>query len=258
MYVPNPPLDHFLTALFAVEIVFVTFVLYDESQKPDEENNPLATFAVFLGICYAMISIVRVLSVQVAYGVNRLLPYLGLVSKPPIQGRVQMNKWQDQSWQLVVHASMTATEVYILTYDCPGLWSDSFLAWVPSPFINYKPSLLLKRFYIFQLVGFWVSRCDSLPWLLPSSRPAGYLDGDLFHPPFLNGTHQRLLHDVLPSHSHHRAHRHVPVPVVCTCSVSPLTLSLSPSQWAATTKSTFASGFSCCWFMTRRTSAWIC
>ena len=152
IYVPNPVLGHVLTMLFFVLIAFVLWALYDEGRASNEAISPIATFGVCLVACSLLIWLCKLSSTLVAQLLNRLLVWAGFVDKAPISGRAQMKKLQDQSWQLVIHVSMAAFEVYLLNVDCPGLWSDSSLAWVPSPFGDYKPSTILKRFYLFQLV----------------------------------------------------------------------------------------------------------
>lgn len=154
IYIPNPPLDHALTVLFFVELAFVAKILFDEEAQPGDFTSPLGTFIVFLAACAGLIWIVKRSSLWVAGRINTLLLSAKVVEDAPIVGAKQLRKWQDQSWQFVIHVSMMAFEVYLLTYDCPGLWSATELAWVPSPFPPYRPSLLLSRFYLFQLVRF--------------------------------------------------------------------------------------------------------
>ena len=161
VYVPNPLLDHFLTVLFGLMIAFVVKVLYDEPQRQGDVLPPLVLFGLFLLGCSAFIFIVKFSSLYVADRINAVLLALGLVDKAPIIGKAQIRKWQDQSWQLVIHVTMTAAEVYLLTVDAPGLWSDMSLAWTPDPRLpTFQPSFLLSRFYLFQLVRWMECTCN--------------------------------------------------------------------------------------------------
>lgn len=152
VYVPNPHLDLLLTLAFLGLSGFVLHMLWDEKSRGSEFAYPLFTFGVFVVGVALLIVAVKWASVHVASGLNVFLVWAGLVDKAPIVGRAQLRKWQDQSWQLTVHVSMLVFEVYLLVYDCPGMWTDTRLAWVPSPFVNYKPSTVLQRFYLLQLV----------------------------------------------------------------------------------------------------------
>jgi hypothetical protein len=153
VYVPNPPLDHLLTVLFFGEMAFIAKVLYDEEPLPSDFLPPLATFGLYILICISLIYATKRASLVAARYVNTAILKLNLLDKPPVVGNLLLRKWQDQSWQLVIHVSMTACEAYILTYDTPGLFSNTFLAWDPKPFEPYRPSGLLQRFYLFQLVS---------------------------------------------------------------------------------------------------------
>lgn len=153
VYVPKPGLDALLTSLFAIECVFMAVTIPFEERLYADEMPAGPVFIACLVLCAFLIWAVRRASLTVASGLNAVLPYLGLVAKPPIVGKTQLNKWQDQSWQLVVHVSMTAAEVYLFVYDVPGLWTDSSLAWVPDPADHSTvPSTILQRFYLLQLV----------------------------------------------------------------------------------------------------------
>lgn len=260
VYIPNPPLDHALTATFLAEVAFVVVVLYVERPRPGDTASPFAMFGLYIALCCGMIWLAKAASVHVARLINAALLALDLVPRAPIVGRAQLNKWKDQSWQLVAHSSMAAFAVYVLTYECPGLWSDTSLAWTPSPYNpDSAPCWILKQFYLFQLVCDQRPRaacvpCGRLPHLEPSC--AGHLDGDVLQPPVHHGTHQGLFHDVLPSHHHHRADwcahpgasvlfaHSLPGSPVCVCVGLCAAVRL---QLARITPITCASASSCSW-----------
>jgi hypothetical protein len=152
LYVHRPWLDHLFTVLL---VLLVGFVFVTISKEAGEGDVPAwVQFPILLLLVAAVVSAVKKLSAWLATILNTALVQAKLVDKPPLRGKVQMKKWQDQFWQLVVHVSMTAFEVYVLRTDLSGLWSDMSLAWVPEPRV-WKPSRTVRLLYWTQLVRWW-------------------------------------------------------------------------------------------------------
>jgi hypothetical protein len=151
LYVHRPWLDHLFTVLFVGLVGFVVVTISKE-ETPEGSLPPWIQFLLLLLVVAAVVSGVKKVSAWLATILNTALTQAKLVDKPPLRGKVQLKKWQDQFWQLVVHVSMTAFEVYALSTDLSGMWTDMSLAWVPAPSI-WKPTPLVRWLYWTQLVG---------------------------------------------------------------------------------------------------------
>lgn len=62
-----------------------------------------------------------------------------------------MKKWSDQSWQFVVHVSMTVFELWLFATTEDGLLQNMATAFYPKPTM-YKPSDRMVVFYMTQIV----------------------------------------------------------------------------------------------------------
>ncbi|RHY12120.1 hypothetical protein DYB25_003666 [Aphanomyces astaci] len=108
---PHAILDGLLSALIVVECVVVVGVL--PLDLLGLLGGLLAVVAVAVGVTK------RSFCVGGRYISQRFLKHLG----DPLKKDVTMRKFTDQSWQLVIHASMTVLELYVLQDE--AWWSDT-------------------------------------------------------------------------------------------------------------------------------------
>jgi hypothetical protein len=80
-----------------------------------------------------------------------------LVDERPLSGPLQLKKWQEQAWQLAVHASFSVFELVILSDE--EWWMKPETSWVPHPFEQRgKFRTDLQVFYVAQL-AVWIYTC---------------------------------------------------------------------------------------------------
>ncbi len=151
LYHANPVFDFALTAVFLFLAVFVVVTLAREEWTEDK-LPPLGLFVVLMAAVAGLVALVRMAAVHTATFLNWWLVRVGLVDKAPIVGTVQLKKWQDQLWQLVVHVAMTVFEVHVLSTEMSGVWGDMARAWHPNP-EGWKKTPLVRLLYLTQLVG---------------------------------------------------------------------------------------------------------
>ncbi|RHY85534.1 hypothetical protein DYB35_003289 [Aphanomyces astaci] len=108
---PHAILDGLLSALIVVECIVVVGVL--PLDLLGLLGGLLAVVAVAVGVTK------RSFCVGGRYISQRFLKHLG----DPLKKDVTMRKFTDQSWQLVIHASMTVLELYVLQDE--AWWSDT-------------------------------------------------------------------------------------------------------------------------------------
>lgn len=151
LYVHRAWLDHLLTALFFVEVAWVVTTFMSEAADPSDWAPPMVCFLVYVVAVALVVNLVKKASTSVAGTLNRVLVQRGLVDKAPIAGPVQLKKWQDQAWQLVVHVTMTMAAVFVIHTETPGMWDDMSLSFQPAPW-NWKAGPRMRILYQVQLV----------------------------------------------------------------------------------------------------------
>jgi hypothetical protein len=114
----------------------------------------------FLALCLVIDAVVaRVKAVSSVAGtfLSNYVFAKGLVDSRPLAGKIQMKKWQEQSWQLCIHVSMSLLELYILSTE--DWWTDTITIWVPHPFEQRGMHRVdLQVLYITQL-AVWIYTC---------------------------------------------------------------------------------------------------
>jgi len=70
----------------------------------------------------------------------------------PLGNATVLDKFLDQSWQLVIHVSMSAFELYMLSNET--WWDDTRTIWQPCP-PTYRPKLVMRIYYLLQL-AIWI------------------------------------------------------------------------------------------------------
>jgi len=144
-------LDSLLTGLFLFELVWIGYQF--------EAHDALSVVGTTLGTAI----IVPI--------VMKLSGFFGtLLSAPnsvetPARNPVTMKKFQEQSWQFVIHTGMTMWNVYILSGNDFLWWYKPEHAWIPDPLEQLKHTDLdtnegwiqthIKWFYLVQL-GIWI------------------------------------------------------------------------------------------------------
>lgn len=147
VFVPNPLLDHILTAVFLAECYFVLKQAYVSSQ--------LALFVACMAVTAVGVFVVKRASAFMGRKMSKFLVRKGFVDSDPLAGPVQMKKWTEQSWQLAIHVFATALEYYLLTVE--PWWTDPITCWIPHP-KDQQHSALTVYFYVQQL-AIWVFTC---------------------------------------------------------------------------------------------------
>jgi hypothetical protein len=166
VFTPIAWLDYALVALFTAECCWIVAMFQSEIDN-------LGLFALCLGIVHVFITSVKSISVSIGGKLCDLILAKGLVKQKesPLKGEVQMTKWREQSWQLVIHVVMTVFELIVLAGD-PDWWYNTETCWIPEPDAQYATiKMSLKFLYILQLVGsdcFWMPNvCRLTPYFLP-------------------------------------------------------------------------------------------
>jgi ceramide synthetase len=110
---PNPFFDGLLMALLVLELGVIAHTLRDDQEM----------FAYLLGLIVVVAIAVHVTKLVFAitggWFSRTFLQHLG----DPLKKSVTMKKWCDQSWQLVIHASMTVFELIVLKDET--WWQDT-------------------------------------------------------------------------------------------------------------------------------------
>lgn len=111
IFTPNPILDGILTAAFLAQVALIGIEMWRRDM-----------FFVFLLLCFlidAVVARVQHTSSVVGNFLSTRAAAFGLVDAPPLAGKIQMKKWQEQSWQLFVHSSMALMEGgWCASLDC--------------------------------------------------------------------------------------------------------------------------------------------
>jgi ceramide synthetase len=150
---PNKALDVLLNGSYVGLVVYTFWVFGDE---------PLSC-AILAGAIVAMHGVVW-LSSGFFRALGKWLSAVtfaaGMVNgaQDPLKPRLQMKKWLDQSWQLLIHVSMTAMELWVLADEV--WWQDTPTCWQPATWLQgthlIKPAL--KAVYLLQL-AIWIYTC---------------------------------------------------------------------------------------------------
>ena len=124
IFVPNPFADSLLTILFVVECFFIVRTML--------RQGILTYFICALFLTDAVISRVKFLSGYYGRVLSVWLASRGITDSDSLAGRIQLKKWQEQSWQLFVHIAFTAAALTIFArepwYDRPET------CWIPHPY----------------------------------------------------------------------------------------------------------------------------
>ncbi|KAG9403046.1 Ceramide synthase 1 [Aphanomyces cochlioides] len=149
---PNPFLDWLLASLVAAECVVICRILPQD-------------LLVMLGGLIVLVAIavwITKASFRAGGGYisRNFLKHLG----DPLRKEVTMKKFCDQSWQLVIHASMTVLEIIVLREE--NWWNDTTSLWNPnSPTCDFpEQKFLTKLLYITQL-AIWIYTAFSCKFL---------------------------------------------------------------------------------------------
>lgn len=154
IFVPNKWLDAVLTFLFLVECVFVGWDMYGKSL--------LALFICMLFLTDAVVARVKGVSYVVGRWLSTTVYKRGMVDSDPLSGKINMKKWTDQSWQLIVHVGCAGLEGFILWQE-PWL-RDTRTCWVPHPYEqqgHFRTDLVIL--YMAQLVRGCLCVCVCAP-----------------------------------------------------------------------------------------------
>ena len=197
VFVPSPAANAVLTALFGAEVVGALYALSAGARAPAllrlatpcarhreptgarprcagavppfSPLEPKMCAAALVAAClliFPLINLVKMTSARFGRAFSRTaLARVG----DPLSKRKTMHKFQDQMWQLFIHGSMTAFELYILFVEDHGAWTKEERAgvlnnefaslWTPHPY-NQPNNTSLHLFYLVQL-AIWIDTCFS-------------------------------------------------------------------------------------------------
>lgn len=147
----SPLMDAILTGIYFFEILATLYIFYTTFP----ENHDVALFLLFCFLVYVAIKLTTVFSETVCRGF--LSKYI-LNSGPnsdPLSSSITFHKFTGCLWQLVIHASMTILEIYVLFDTC--YFSHVWSTFTP---LDYVPELRLRYLYLIQ-TAIWVSTCWS-------------------------------------------------------------------------------------------------
>ncbi|CEG41745.1 lag1 longevity assurance isoform partial [Plasmopara halstedii] len=138
---PNQLLDTLLVTLLVCELIVITHTLWKDKQM----------LYILIVLCFVVALAVKLIKASFAIGGRwfscTFLQHLG----DPLKKAVAMKKWCDQSWQLVLHVSMSMFELYVLRDET--WWQDTTTLWDQGTDTGVFPSqkFATKLLYITQM-----------------------------------------------------------------------------------------------------------
>jgi len=140
----NSTLDNFLTVVYLAVVCYLLYVFYFDL-------STLTLFFVLIGVTAVGINLTKAIFAK--FGLWLSATFLsGAPFNHPLSSKLTMRKWCDQSWQLVIHVSMSIFELLVLADET--WFSETMTCWMPHPFQQtVKPSL--RVLYLTQL-AIWI------------------------------------------------------------------------------------------------------
>ncbi|KAF0686246.1 Aste57867_21951 [Aphanomyces stellatus] len=149
---PHPLVDSLLVGLIVAECAVILYVF---------ESNLLFLLAVFIAAVAVAVYVTKtVFRVGGRYVSRRFLGHLG----DPLKKAMTIRKFTDQSWQLMIHVSMTILELVVIADET--WWEDTTTLWNPhhptcgSPDQKFRTKCL----YVAQL-AIWIYTAFSCKFL---------------------------------------------------------------------------------------------
>jgi ceramide synthetase len=170
----NPITDQVLGVIFVSLMLRLAYALY-------LDHDLAITFACCLLVVLAAIVTCKIMAFVfgMMFSRWRQASYIPVASRHPLKSKLTMSKFQDQAWQLVIHSSMSAYEVYLL--QGTTWWENPQSCFDPCPSTYPEQqdySWALKTFYMLQL-AIWLWTGFSCKWLEP--RRKDYIEMMLHH-----------------------------------------------------------------------------
>jgi len=143
-----------LTSLFFLEVL-AAFLLLPQRLPRGCPLGPLEAAGVLAACCallLPMISVVKRVSGASAAWFSR-----SFMKADPLAKHRSRSKFEDQSWQLWIHATMTALECYVLFIDGGGEpWFDEpSTLWIPHPRLQVHDKTSVHVLYVIQM-AIWI------------------------------------------------------------------------------------------------------
>ena len=114
--------------------------------------NMLVTLLVFLVMTDAVIKRIREWSETGGRQLSMWLHRRGCVSVDPLSGPIQLSKWTNQSWQLIIHIVCSIVELHILSVE--PWYDEPATVWIPHPYAQEgHHSTELQLLYVGALVS---------------------------------------------------------------------------------------------------------
>lgn len=171
----NPILDHVLGLIFILLVLRLFYEFYFDRTLG-------VMFFIALALSYVWVQCVRRGSLTVAMFISdrRVGKNIPLACQRPIASELAQRKVMDQTWQLVIHVTMTAFAVYLMK---DTTWfSDPASTFDPCParFLGGELTrpMELDAYYLMQL-AIWMWTAFSCKWL--ESRRKDYVEMMLHH-----------------------------------------------------------------------------
>ena len=147
--------DTLLTSSFFLLVAAVFATLLGGGLPRGCPLGPAAAAGYLVACCLALMPTIML--------IKRTSGWLGglasrhLLASQPLRKMRNRVKFEDQCWQLVIHSSMTALEVYILFVDGGGEdWLHSFRAiWSEHPDVQVHSKSSVHLLYLMQM-GIWI------------------------------------------------------------------------------------------------------
>jgi ceramide synthetase len=148
----DPATNNVFTGLFFVEIAVAVYV----SVTKNDMEGLYYLIACCIGVAFLIVFVKESTRFVGKFVSRTLLSGFG----DPLAKERTMQKFVDQSWQLVIHVAMTSLELYILSTE--NWYSDTTLLWIPKPAQQLMDGIRweVKALYCIQ-TAIWIVTCLS-------------------------------------------------------------------------------------------------
>ena len=130
---------------------------FDTRVAPLKDFDPL----LMLGMTCVFVFYVVQATKSISMSRGRMLSRWLLTTRDPLAVMRTRRKFTEQTWQLVIHVSMTVLEAYILFYEdgsAVDFWGDYSQLWTPHPSYGQTNKASIHALYLLQL-SIWLVTC---------------------------------------------------------------------------------------------------
>ena len=155
----NPTVNAIFTSVFLAQVVCTFAALFFSKGVvtcPVDGQTACALLLASCIGCFACITVVKGVSGAVGAFLSRTV----FPGDDPLATKKTRHKYEDQMWQLAIHASMSAFEAYILFFEegTVDFWKDYTQFWTPHPRSNQMSKDSIHVLYLLQM-AIWIVTC---------------------------------------------------------------------------------------------------